>query len=143
MNKNDFQILLNLFQELTYINDVSGSLRALARSIQENNPSQIDKNGFFGQIQGPFQENQNIMLLIKQQCNMQQGTNDNIYISKIGFYSLKKFENNSNPIISLNEKQISLGQMGMLELENVYITSITALQNIDNTFFIDYQYQRI
>lgn len=143
MNQKDIPILINLFQELTYINNTSDSLKALTRSISLDIPNQIDKNGFFGQIQGPFEKNQDIMSLIKNQCNENNGTDDNIYISKIGIYSstVPKFIS----IISLNGKEYSLGQRGILQLEDVYITSIKAIQsNLNNSdFFIDYQYQAI
>lgn len=142
MNK-DFQILLELFQELTYINDVSDSIKALIRSVWQDFPTQIDKNGFFGQIQGPFESNQNLMLLIKQQCNAKQGNDDNIYISKLGIYYPTFSENTNIPIVSINEKDFAIGKSGVLELEDVQITSLKTLQNVNNTFFIDYQYQKI
>ena len=146
MNNNDLQILLNLFQELTYIDNVSGTLKALIRSVWQDIPTQIDKNGFFGQIQGPFTANQNLMSLIKQQCNEKEGNEDDIYISKIGIYypRLPKIQQQKfNPIIAINGNNFAIGQTNILELNETYITSLKILQNVDSTFFIDYQYEKI
>ena len=143
MNSQEYQILLKLFQQLTYIDNISGTLSALQRSIWQNIPLQTDQNGFFGQIQGPFEINKDIMTLIKEQCNAAEGANDEIYISKIGIYYPNIIKHNPfSPILSLNEKEIIIGNVKNLELEDVYITSIKALQKLDNTFFIDYQYQK-
>ncbi len=114
-------------------------------------------NGFFGQISGPFQANQNIFEKIKTE----QTNNKMNYISKIGIHYPVNFDYPLNfsqnfqaadsfcfPIkVSLYDgKQkksriFQIGKTGILELQDVKITSIYFLNNIDDNIYIDYQYQ--
>lgn len=115
-------------------------------------------NGFFGQISGPFNVNQNIFEKINQeQCNGKIN-----YISKIGFHYPVNFDYpitfDSNiskekkfyfPIsVSIYDAErdkdriFQLGKTGILELQDVKITtSIFFLNDIDDNIYIDYQYK--
>lgn len=110
-------------------------------------------NGFFGQLQGPFSANEELFDKVKVNCKY--SNKDSIYITKLGIhivnnYDLKvtDFIENSyeehavfqtGPRVFINEKEFQIGQTGMLELEDVQITSIKFTKNIDNRCFIDYQ----
>lgn len=111
-------------------------------------------NGFFGQIQGPFQAGANVFEAIQAQCK-----NTIRYITKIGIHYPGSFdfdlnrefwppsnpdnyahvaikENiNDNPII------FQIGKTRMLELEDVHIVSIKFLEPTDSNVYIDYQYK--
>lgn len=100
-------------------------------------------NGFFGSISGPFAANEEIINKIKADC-LQNFS----YISKIGICHPINFDlditGQAYPkiIIIINEDEdntFQLGKTGMLELEDVHITSIKFQQAIDNVT-IDYQY---
>lgn len=109
-------------------------------------------NGFFGQLQGPFSANEELFDKIKADCKY--SNEDSIYVTKLGIhivnnYNLKvtDFIENSyehvvfqtGPRVFINEKEFQIGQTGMLELEDVQITSIKFTKNIDSRCFIDYQ----
>ena len=116
-------------------------------------------NGFFGHISGPFNANQNIF----EKINREQCDGKINYISKIGihypinfdypltFDSFENFSENSFyfPIkVSLYDaekdknKIFQLGKTGMLELQDVKITtSIFFLNDVDDNVYIDYQYK--
>lgn len=146
MTKNEIESIVNLFKELTYIDDPSGDLMALRYSLYGSMPQQTDKNGFFGQLQGAFNANTDLMVKIKEQCNAGENSQDNIYLSKIGinyFNYLDYFHNNKQNILKINQKIFQLGKNGKLELEDVYITSLQTLIDVNENFCIDYQYQRI
>lgn len=146
MTKNEIESIVNLFKELTYIDDPSGDLMALRYSLYGSMPQQTDKNGFFGQLQGAFNANTDLMVKIKEQCNAGKNSQDNIYLSKIGinyFNYLDYFHNNKQNILKINQKIFQLGRNGKLELEDVYITSLQTLIDVNENFCIDYQYQRI
>ncbi len=116
-------------------------------------------NGFFGQIQGPFQggalaTTEDVFSRIQAQCKNQVN-----YITKIGIHYPGNFnfdlngvywppsdpdkyahvaikENaNDNPII------FQIGKTRMLELEDVHIVSIKFLEPTDSNVYIDYQYK--
>ena len=99
-------------------------------------------NGYFGQIQGPFKENTEIITDIKSQCK----TTVN-FISKIGIHCVRQYDlditGKATPLIevSLNFKNFIIGKTGMLELNDVQITSIMFKQAVDNKTYIDYQYK--
>lgn len=110
-------------------------------------------NGFFGQLQGPFNANEELFNRIKADCKYLN--KNSIYVTKLGIhivnnYDLKvtDFIENSyeeravfqtGPRVFINEKEFQIGQTGMLELEDVQITSIKFTKNIDSRCFIDYQ----
>lgn len=117
-------------------------------------------NGFFGQIQGPFQEGDEIFAVIQAQCK-----NPINYITKIGIHYPGNFDFDLNGIfwppstetnrdtyaqvsiklngMSENDKGIDfqIGKTRMLELEDVQITSIIFRNTTDSNVYIDYQYK--
>ena len=112
-------------------------------------------NGFFGQITGPFRAGQKVFNAIMDQCN--QNIN---YISKIGIHYPVNFDLNLPTLNNENEEDYSflpiqiklydaeekvesiflLGRTGMLELQDVKITAIQFINNVDDNIYIDYQY---
>ena len=100
------------------------------------------ENGFFGQINGPFSVNEEVFDLIKEQCS--QPVN---YLTKVGFHLVKTYPLDLlgiyEPTISIliNGIEFLLGKTGLLELEDVQITSIQFLNEVDELFYIDYQYE--
>lgn len=110
-------------------------------------------NGFFGQLQGPFNANEELFNKIKADCKY--SNKDSIYVTKLGIhivnnYDLKvtDFIENSyeeravfqtGPRVFINEKEFQIGRTGILELEDVQITSIKFIKSINNRCFIDYQ----
>ena len=120
-------------------------------------------NGFFGQIAGPFTTQDQIFDLIKEQCytivNQEEEIEYTIdYINKIGInYPIKNYgrvtqiSSDPNPVYDdnqfkiqlgngLNNTVFALGKTGMLELQDVNIKYIKVLQDVDDNFYIDYQY---
>ena len=91
-------------------------------------------NGFFGQTQGPFAQNEEIFTKIQSQC-----LNQINYISKLGIHFVGDF--NLKYIIKINNIQFQLGKTNMLELEDVKVTSIKFSQDMDEKIYIDYQYK--
>ena len=107
-------------------------------------------NGFFGNLQGPFQANQEIFTQIPQHDYIK-------YISKLGIVytgdiNLEVNRDNFPKIIAvINNIQFRIGKTKMLELEDVRITSIKLkaegleenginFQDISQYIYIDYQY---
>lgn len=108
-------------------------------------------NGFFGQIQGPFQAGANIFEAIQAQCN-----NPINYITKIGIHYPGNFNFDLNrkfwppsteenretyAQILINNIDFQIGKTRMLELEDVQITSIIFRNTTDSNVYIDYQYK--
>lgn len=100
-------------------------------------------NGFFGSIQGPFAANDELFIKIQENCK------DVIeYISKIGIHYIGNFDldlygNFQKKIfIRINGIDFQLGKTRMLELEDVQVTSIYFLEDVDDLFYIDYQYKK-
>ena len=111
----------------------------------------MSTNGFFGHIQGPFNANENIVDLMQNNCNKTIN-----YISKLGIcYNQNYFldvasalDNNSwsIPIIVTitDDKTTStfqIGKTGILELEDVKISSIVFSTETPSNIFIEYQYE--
>lgn len=86
-------------------------------------------NGFFGQIQGPFQANTNVFEAIKAQCK-----NTIRYITKIGIHYPGNFNFDLNKVfwppstesnrdtyahVKINGIDFQIGKIRMLELEDV------------------------
>lgn len=136
MDEREKKILLNLFEELTYIGNTNRTFNALRKSFSINYPNSDSTNGFFGQIYGTFSQNSEIMNQIREQC-------ENIaWISKIGIHipSYKDQEQlNINPTININGINFLIGKTGVLELEDVQITSLIPNQTIN--MIINYQYE--
>lgn len=112
-------------------------------------------NGFFGQIQGPFQggppeTTEDIFPRIQAQCK-----NPIKYITKIGIHYPGNFDFDLNGIywppsssdkdkyahVVINGIEFQIGKTRMLELEDVQITSIKFLEKTDSNVYIDYQYE--
>lgn len=102
-------------------------------------------NGFFGSLEGPFLEDNQILDIIKQ--NSKEEPNTNIFVSKLGIHWVSNFDSDLNGIyqkslfVKINDIEFQIGKTRMLELEDVKITSIKFMQNTDDTVYIDYQYQ--
>ena len=101
-------------------------------------------NGFFGNIQGPFAANEEIFTKIQEECK------DSIdYISKLGIHYIGNFDldiygNFQNQLfVRINNIEFQIGKTRMLELQNVKITSIQFVTNVDDLMYIDYQYQKL
>ncbi len=97
-------------------------------------------NGFFGMIQSPFSANEQ---LIERIYNPE--IYPNAYLSKIGIVYVDHHNLNVDKELQIhmeiNDKEFVLGKTGMLEFEDVKITSIKFLQDIeDDKVYIDYQY---
>ena len=106
-------------------------------------------NGFFGNIQGPFAANEEIITKIQEDCAYEID-----YISKLGIHFVGnadfdvtmrrdhpifvkiKIKNNDNSI------RFQIGITRMLELEDVQINSIKFEQDVDQRVYIDYQYEK-
>ena len=112
-------------------------------------------NGFFGNLQGPFTANEELFTKIQADCNKIIN-----YISKIGIYYTGNFDlaikesqelpkNQINIEIKqpqyikviINNIEFQIGKTRILELEDVKITSIKFKQNVNDNFYIDYQYE--
>jgi len=91
-------------------------------------------NGYQGQLRafdqpnGYFTTNQNIMLLIQNDCNNQ-------YHGSIQRVSI---DTDPDTNIELNGKNIKIGKTGFYEINNVQITSFKFLQNSSKSTVIDY-----
>lgn len=110
-------------------------------------------NGFFGNLQGPFAANEELFIKIQENCN--QSIN---YISKLGVHYtgnfdliIQKYIDNNNSLIEtkhpqfiiiINNIEFQLGKTKMLELQDVKITSIKFKQDVNDSFYIDYQYEK-
>lgn len=101
------------------------------------------ENGFFGNLQGPFAANEQLMIKIQQQCLL----NTVNYISKLGIHSVRNFDLDitgtyyPQTIIIINNIEFILGKTGILQLEDCQITSIKFKEDTDDKMYIDYQYE--
>lgn len=99
-------------------------------------------NGFFGQLQGPFIAEQQIVSLIEDQCN-----NTIDYITKLGIHFIGDYnmfldgDTTEKLYVNINNIPFQVGITRMLELEDVKITSITFPENTNDKVYIDYQYK--
>ena len=100
-------------------------------------------NGFFGTIHGPFRANEEILTKIQEQCVYPIN-----YLSKIGFVytgNLVFGDFNTKIFIIINNDNnnpIQIGKTRILELEDVQVTSLKFQQDVNDRFYIDYQYVR-
>ena len=100
-------------------------------------------NGFFGNIQGPFAADEEIITKIQSECK------DTIeYISKLGIHYVGNFDldligkRQEQIFVRINGIEFQIGITRMLELEDVKVTSIQFVENTDDLFYIDYQYHK-
>ena len=106
-------------------------------------------NGFFGNLQGPFAANEQLIDKIQQQC-----LHTINYISKLGIHSVRNFDLDitgtyyPKTIVIIKEStdpdkniEFILGKTGMLQLEDCKIVSIKFKENTDDKVYIDYQYE--
>lgn len=101
-------------------------------------------NGFFGSLQGPFTANEELFIKIQTDCK------DTIeYISKLGIHYAGNFDLDlagnfwKQIIVRINGIEFQIGITRMLELEDAQITSIQFAEDVDDSFYIDYQYHKM
>lgn len=101
-------------------------------------------NGFFGNIQGPFAADEELFTKIQADC---KDTID--YISKLGIHYVGDFDLDLLGVIwkqifvRINGIEFQIGKTRMLELEDVKVTSIQFVDDVDDLVYIDYQYKKI
>lgn len=101
-------------------------------------------NGFYGQISGPFAAGEEIFTKVKQQSIQPID-----YISKLGIHHMGTYNLDINGIrqlqefVLINGEQYQIGKTRMLELEDTQITSIIFPEDVDDTYYIDYQYMSV
>ncbi len=99
-------------------------------------------NGFFGNLQGPFTANEQLLIKIQADCK-----NTIKYISKLGIHYVGNSDLDIDGIkenqifVRINGIEFQLGKTRMLELEDTQITSIQFVQDMNELTYIDYQYQ--
>ena len=101
-------------------------------------------NGFFGNIQGPFAANEELFTRIQEECK------DTIeYISKLGITYVGNFNLDltgkrwNQLFVRINGIEFQIGITRILELEDIKVTSIQFVQDVDDLFYIDYQYHKL
>lgn len=119
-------------------------------------------NYLFGTLQGPFEKNINFIDIIQQQNPLLQ-IDSNISIIKLGICINRKFDlqlqsYESNDLeslesydidnrklvrkiayfININNKNYQIGKTGILEFEDVNITSAAFLQDMDDAVYVNY-----
>lgn len=95
----------------------------------------------FGQISGPFQAGQEILLKIQEQEEVNITSLVKIGISYIGDFDLDIYGNYiSQQYIKINDIDYQLGKTRMLELEDCQINSIIFQNGADDRWYIDYEY---
>ena len=96
----------------------------------------------FGQIVGPFEADQNVLLKIQQQ---EDNNNINVLV-KLGISYIGNFDLDiygkyiSEQHVLINNINFQLGKTRMLELEDCQITSIVFQNGADDRWYIDYEY---
>ena len=95
----------------------------------------------FGQIVGPFEAGQNVLLKIQQQEDNNINVLVKLGISYIGDFDLDIYGKYiSEQHILINNIDFQLGKTRMLELEDCQITSIVFQNGADDKWYIDYEY---
>ena len=95
----------------------------------------------FGQISGPFQAGQEVLLKIQEQEEINVSSLVKIGISYIGDFDLDIYGNYiSQQHIKINDIDYQLGKTRMLELEDCQINSIIFQNGADDRWHIDYEY---
>ncbi len=101
----------------------------------------------FGQLQGPFSTDINILQNIIPQ-------NSQNYISKLGIHcpgnydlDLQGQRDGKQLFVFINgnneQNKFQIGKTRMLEFQDVKITSLKFAQNMSQNSFIDYQYETV
>lgn len=100
-------------------------------------------NGFFGQLQGPFNANEELFSQIQEECSKPVN-----YITKLGIQYVGNFDldlegnrEGQQLFVEINGLEFQLGKTRMLELQDVQINSIKFKQDMNKNCFIDYQYK--
>lgn len=103
----------------------------------------------FGQINGPFQANQNILLKIQQQEEANITSLCKLGIQYTGDFDLDISQSTSDQQhklyvpaqhVLINNIDFQIGRTRMLELEDCQITSIIFQKDVNNKYYIDYEY---
>ena len=95
----------------------------------------------FGQISGPFQAGQEVLLKIQEQEEVDISSLVKVGISYIGNFDLDIYGNYiPQQHIKINDIDFQLGKTKMLELEDCQITSIVFQNGADDRWYIDYEY---
>ena len=100
-------------------------------------------NGFFGNIQGPFAADEELFTKIQSECK-----NTIEYISKLGITYVGNFDldltgkRQEQIFVRINGIEFQIGITRMLELEDVKVTSIQFVDDVDELVYIDYQYHK-
>lgn len=95
----------------------------------------------FGQIIGPFEAGQNVLLKIQQQEDNNVNVLIKLGISYVGDFDLDIYGKYiSEQHILINNIDFQLGRTRMLELEDCQITSIVFQNGVDDRWYIDYEY---
>ena len=95
----------------------------------------------FGQISGPFQAGQEVLLKIQEQEEVDISSLVKVGISYIGNFDLDIYGNYiPQQHIKINDIDFQLGKTKMLELEDCQITSIVFQNDVNDKWYIDYEY---
>ena len=95
----------------------------------------------FGQISGPFQAGQEVLLKIQEQEETNVSFLVKVGISYIGNFDLDIYGKYiSQQHIKINDIDYQLGKTRMLELEDCQINSIIFQNGADDRWYIDYEY---
>lgn len=97
----------------------------------------------FGQISGPFQAGQEVLLKIQE-----QEEDDISSLVKVGIFYIGNFDLDltgtrwKQTFVRINGIEFQIGITRMLELQDVKITSIQFVEDTDDLIYIDYQYHK-
>lgn len=86
-------------------------------------------NGYMGQLQGPFQANEELYTRIKESCIEKMDS-----IRHLGIQTIT----GDKVVIEINNKEIEIGKTGMYEVRDTEITSIKFKMDVDANTILDY-----
>ena len=86
-------------------------------------------NGYMGQLQGPFQANEELYTRIKESCIEKMDS-----IRHLGIQTIT----GDKVVIKINNKEIEIGKTGMYEVRDTEITSIKFKMDVDANTILDY-----
>ena len=86
-------------------------------------------NGYMGQLQGPFQANEELYTRIKESCIEKMDS-----ICHLGIQTIT----GDKVVIEINNKEIEIGKTGMYEVRDTEITSIKFKMDVDANTILDY-----
>lgn len=84
-------------------------------------------NGYFGQIKGPFESNQELFQMIKKDANRTVN-----YVGRLGIQATE------NDRVFLNNVEFIVGKTGILEARSLEIKSIKFAHDVGEKVIIDY-----